>query len=158
MFREMRRIRQKISEEECISILGSQPRGVLSVIGDGGYPYGIPMDHWYSKEDNTVYFHCAKTGHKIDAVTACDKVSYCVMDEGYRKDGEWALNIRSVVIFGRMSIVSDEDKKKEICTNLTKKFTNDEEYLQRELKNAFPRVLCLSLKIEHMTGKLVNES
>jgi len=158
MFREMRRFKQQISTEECIRVLKEQPRGVLSMLGDEGYPYGIPLDHWYSEEDGHLYFHCAKTGHKIDAITNYDKVSYCVYDEGYRKEGEWALNINSVVIFGRMKIVEDEDKKRDICINICRKFTDDEEYLQRELKNAFPRVCCLELIPEHMTGKLVNES
>ena len=158
MFREMRRFKQQISEEECVRILREQPRGVLSMIGDDGYPYGIPLDHWYSEEDNKLYFHCAKVGHKIDAIAACDKVSYCVMDEGFRRDGEWALNIKSVVIFGRMRIVEDEEKKREICANLVRKFTDDEAYLQKELASAFGRVNCLELAIEHMTGKLGNES
>lgn len=158
MFRAMRRIKQQISEGECIQILKEQPRGVLSVHGDDGYPYGIPMDHWYSDRENKLYFHCAKAGHKLDAIAACDKVSFCVVDEGFRKEGEWALNIRSVVVFGRMRIVEDEEKKREICTNLVKKFTDDEAYLQRELTNAFLRVNCLEMEIEHMTGKLVNES
>ena len=158
MFREMRRSKQQLSEEECIRVLISQPRGILSMIGDDGYPSGIPMDHWYSETDNAVYFHCAKTGHKIDAITACDKVSYCVMDEGCRNDGEWALNFRSVVLFGRIRIVEDEAKKREICTTLVRKFTDDEEYLEKELTNAFPRVNCLALTIEHMSGKRVKES
>lgn len=156
MFRKMRRFKQQISEEECIRILKEQPRGVLSMIGDDGYPYGIPLDHCYS--GNKLYFHGAKVGHKMDAITAFDKVSYCVMDEGFRRDGEWALNIKSVVVFGRIRVVEDEAKKREICTNLVRKFTDDEEYLQKELTNAFPRVNCLELTIEHMTGKLVNES
>ena len=158
MFREMRRFKQQISEDECVRILEEQPRGVLSMLGDDGYPYGIPLDHWFSEKDNCLYFHCAKVGHKIDAITAYDKVSYCVMDEGYRKDDEWALNINSVVVFGRIKVVENEEKKREICTNLVRKFTNDEEYLQKELTNAFPRVNCLELVIEYMTGKLVNES
>lgn len=156
MFRKMRRFKQQISRDECIRLLKEQPRGVLSVIGDDGYPYGIPLDHWYS--DNKLYFHCAKVGYKLDAIAACDKVSYCVMDEGYRRDGEWSLNINSVVVFGRMRIVENEEKKLEICTNLVRKFTDDEEYLRKELSNAFSRVNCLELTIEHMTGKLVNES
>ena len=156
MFREMRRFKQQISEEECIRILKEQPRGVLSMIGDDGYPYGIPMNHMYM--DGHLYFHGAKEGHKIDAISKCDKVSYCAYDQGYRKEGEWALNINSVVVFGRIRVVEDEEKKREICTLLTRKFTDDEEYLQKELKNAFPRVNCLELIPEHMTGKLVNES
>ena len=127
MFREMRRFKQQISTEECIRVLKEQPRGVLSMLGDEGYPYGIPLNHWYSEEDGHLYFHCAKTGHKIDAITNYDKVSYCVYDEGYRKEGEWALNINSVVIFGRMKIVEDEDKKRDICINICRKFTDDEE-------------------------------
>ena len=158
MFRGMRRFKQQISEEECIRILKEEPRGVLSMIGDDGYPYGIPLDHWYDEADGKLYFHCAKEGHKLDAIAGCDKVSYCVYDQGYRKDGEWALNINSVVIFGRMKLVTDADKTKEICTNLCRKFTDDEAYLQKELTNALPRVQCLELTIEHMTGKLVNES
>lgn len=157
MFREMRRFKQQISEEACIRILKEQPRGVLSVIGDDGYPYGIPMDHLYM-EDGRIYFHCAKEGHKIDAISKCDKVSFCVYDQGYRKEGEWALNINSVVVFGRIRIVEDEEKMREICTLLTRKFTDDEEYLEKELRNAFSSVKCLELIPEHMTGKLVNES
>ena len=158
MFRGMRRFKQQISDEECIRILKEYPRGVLSLIGDDGYPYGIPLDHWYCEEDGKIYFHGAREGHKIDAIKACDKVSYCVMDEGFRKEGEWALNINSVIVFGRISLVTDIDKAKMICTNLCRKFTDDEEYLQHELTHAFPRVQCLELTPEHMTGKLVNES
>lgn len=158
MFRGMRRFKQQISEEECIRILKEQLRGVLSMIGDDGYPYGIPLDHWYCEEDGKIYFHGAKEGHKIDAITRCDKVSYCVMDEGFRKEGEWALNINSVIVFGRIKKVTDPEKAKEVCTNLCRKFTDDEAYLAHELEHAFPRVQCLELTPEHMTGKLVNES
>lgn len=157
MFREMRRFKQQISEEACIRILKEQPRGVLSMLGDDGYPYGIPMDHLYM-EDGHIYFHCAKEGHKIDAIAKCDKVSYCVYDQGYRNEGEWALNINSVVVFGRIRVVEEEAKMREICTLLTRKFTEDEEYLERELRTAFSSVKCLELIPEHMTGKLVNES
>ncbi len=158
MFRKMRRFKQQISDEECIRVLKEQPRGVLSMIGDDGYPYGIPLDHWYCEEDGKLYFHGAKEGHKIDAIAKCDKVSYCVMDNGFRKDGEWALNINSVIVFGRIKLVDDVDKARLIGENLCRKFTDDEEYIQHELTNDLPRAQCLELIPEHMTGKLVNES
>lgn len=158
MFRKMRRFKQQISDAECREVLLTQKRGVLSLIGENGYPYGIPMDHWYCEEDGCLYFHGAKEGHKIDALKECDKVCYTTYDEGFRKPGEWALNIRSVIVFGRMELVTDEEKARKICTLLVKKFTDDEAYLEKELKNAFPRVQCLKLVPEHMTGKLVNES
>lgn len=86
MFRPMRRWKQQLSDEDCIAILKNEPRGILSVLGDDGYPYGIPMNHWYCEADGKLYFHGAKTGHKIDAISQCDKVSYCVHDEGYREE------------------------------------------------------------------------
>ncbi len=158
MFRKMRRFKQQISDEECIRILREEPRGVLSMVGDDGYPYGIPLDHWYCEDDGKIYFHGAKEGHKLDAIAKCDKVSFCVYDQGFMKEGEWALNIRSVVVFGRISLVTDTDKARKICDAICRKFTDDEEYIRKELEHALPRVQCLELTIEHMTGKLVNES
>lgn len=158
MFRPMRRWKQQLSDEECIAILKNEPRGILSVLGDDGYPYGIPMNHWYCEDDGKLYFHGAKEGHKIDAISKCDKVSYCVHDEGYREDGQWPLHIKSVVVFGKIQPVTDDAKVLEICTHLCQKFTDDKAYLEHELKHSLPKVLCLALTPEHMTGKLVKES
>ncbi len=158
MFRQMRRFKQQIPDSECIEILKTEPRGVLSLIGDDGYPYAIPMSHYYSEDDHKLYFHGAKQGHKIDAIKNCNKACFCVYDKGYRKPGEWALNIRSVVVFGRITLVDDLEKAREICTQISLKFTDDQDYIQRELQSALNRVQCLEFEIEHITGKLVNES
>ena len=157
-FRPMRRFRQQISDAECLRILREETRGVLSMLGENGYPYGIPLNHWYNPEDGKLYFHGAKEGHKLDALRKDNRVSYCVWDAGYRREGEWALNVNSVVVFGRITPVTDEEKAREIGRNLCLKFTDDEAYIEHELRNSLPRVLCLELTIEHMTGKLVNES
>ena len=158
MFREMRRYKQQIDREECVKVLKTEKRGVLSLIGDDGYPYGIPMNHFYDEKENKIYFHGAKTGHKIDALNRCKKCCYTVFDHGYRKDGEWSLNVQSVVVFGTIKVVTSEEKMRQICTDLCRKFTDDEEYLKQELEHALPRVQCLELTPDHMTGKLVNES
>lgn len=158
MFRPMRRWKQQLSDEECAALLKNTPRGILSVLGEDGYPYGIPMNHWYCEDDGKLYFHGAKTGHKIDAISKCDKVSYCVHDDGYREEGQWPLHIKSVVVFGKIQPVTDDAKVLEICTHLCQKFTDDKAYLEHELKHSLPKVLCLALTPEHMTGKLVKES
>jgi hypothetical protein len=158
MFRKMRRYKQELSQEECVEILKSELRGVLSVVGEDGYPYGIPLSHWYNEKDGKIYFHGAKAGHKIDAIQNCDKVSFCVYDQGYRNEGEWALNIRSVVVFGRIRKVEDPEKMWEICSNLGRKFTDDEAYLEKELTTYISKVLCLELTPEHISGKKVKES
>ena len=88
----------------------------------------------------------------------CDKASFCVYDSGFRKEWEWALNIRSVIVFGRTRPVTDPDLTMKIYRNLCYKFTDDESYIEHELKFSGPNVLCLELIPEHITGKLVNES
>ena len=102
MFRELARKNKKISMEECIEVLKSETRGVVSVLGDDDYPYGMPMNHFYNEEDGKIYFHCGKYGHRLDALKKHDKVSFCVFDQGYRNEGEWALNVKSIIVFGRM--------------------------------------------------------
>lgn len=158
MFRKMIRFKQQISQEECVEILKNEKRGVLSVLGDDDYPYGMPIDHFYNEEDGHIYFHGGKKGHKIDAMKRHDKVSFCVYDEGFRKEDDWALNIKSVIVFGRVKFVEDEEKAMEISRRLCYKFTDDEEYIEHEIKYSGPGTLVFELIPDHMTGKLVNES
>ena len=157
MFRQMRRFKQQVSEEKCIEILKNEWRGVLAVLGDDGYPYTVPLDFYYDEGDGKIYFHGAKEGHKLDAIARCDKVSFCVMDKGFKKDGDWALNITSVVVFGRLHPVIDAAKTKEKVCALGRKYHPTAEAVEAEWENAKNRMLCLELTIEHMTGKLVNE-
>lgn len=158
MFREMRRKKQQLSQQECRELLTELPRGVLSLLGEDGYPYGIPMDHWYCREDGKLYFHCAPAGHKLDAIRHCPKASYCVMDEGYRKEGEWALNIRSVIVFGKVRILQDRERKSAILRQLGNKYYPRPEDVEKLLCTAIDRVQVLELTPEHISGKLVNES
>ena len=157
MFREMLRIRQKLSEERCIELLRTEKRGVLSVLGDDGYPYGMPLNHYYCEEDGRIYFHSGRKGHKIDAIGRCDKASYCVYDQGFLKEGDWALNISSVIVFGRIEIIEDREKVYDISRKLSEKFTDDTAYVEKEIRDAGPATLMFALVPEHISGKLVNE-
>ena len=158
MFREMVRQKQRLTKEECIALLKNEMRGVLSVQGDDGYPYGLPIDHWYNEDDGKLYFHSGKTGHKIDALRRNEKVSFCVYDQGFRKDGEWALNIRSVIVFGRARIVEERERVIDITRRLSAKYTADAEYIEEEIRKYAAGTLLIEMEIEHMTGKLVNEA
>ena len=158
MFREMLRKKQQLTQEACIEILKKEPRGVLSVLGDDGYPYGMPMNHYYCEEDGNIYFHSGKNGHRVDALKHCDKASFCVYDGGFRREGEWAMNISSVIVFGRIEMIEDQEQIYKIARLLSYKFTNDEEYIEREIQKSGPGTMMFALVPEHMTGKLVKES
>ena len=77
MFRDMRRKNQLLPPEEAESILRQGTSGVLSLLGDGGYPYGVPLSYVY--HNGRLYFHCAKAGHKLDAIRREGKCSFCVI-------------------------------------------------------------------------------
>ena len=158
MFREMLRKKQKLNESECIGILKSELRGVLSVNGDDGYPYGMPINHYYCEEDGKIYFHGGEKGHKIDALRRDGKASFCVYDSGYRNEGEWWLNIRSVIVFGHIEFVEDREAVYRISEELSRKFINDDAYIKKEIESAGFRTLMFALVPEYISGKLVKES
>lgn len=157
MFRELLRKNQQLSLSECLDLLKNETRGVLSVIGDDGYPYGFPMNHWYNEQDGKIYFHCGKQGHKLDALQQCDKVSFCVFDKGYRKAEEWAWNVKSVIVFGQIKVIDDQKMIADITAKLSRKFTRDEDYIRREIRQSAKNTLLLELSIQHLCGKKVKE-
>ena len=158
MFRKIVRSKQTLSREECLEVLEQETRGTLAVLGDDGYPYAVPINHWYCPEDGHLYFHSGPTGHKIDAIRRCDKASFCVYDAGRREEGHWALHVRSVIVFGRIRMVEDHRRALEICRRLSYKFTNDEDYIRQEIHRSGAGVLVFELIPEHVTGKRVTES
>ena len=155
MFRPMRRFKQQLTEQECLAILTTEPRGVLSLIGDGGYPYGVPLDFVY--DDVCLYFHCALSGHKLDAVKACDKASFCVLDKGRKPDDDWAYYFNSVIVFGRIRIVDDAEEKLNRLRQLGLKYYPSVGEVNEEIRKDADRCHILALTIEHMTGKRVHE-
>ena len=158
MFRELVRKNKQLSQEECIRLLTEEKRGVLSVLGDDDYPYGMPMNHFYNAEDGKIYFHCGNVGHRLEALQKHDKVSFCVYDKGYKKDGHWADMVKSVIVFGRMEIIDDMDKIVDITTKLSYKFIQDDEYIKGEIASSAHRTLLLQLNPEHICGKFVTEA
>ena len=158
MFREMLRKKQELSKEECIEILKKEKRGVLSVLGDEGYPYGMPINHYYDEESGKLYFHGGKKGHKIDAMKRLNKASYCVYGDGFIEEGNWYLCFKSVIVFGKIEFIEDQETIYSICRKLCHKFTDDEAYIEDEIRTAGPRTLMFALVPEHISGKLVNEA
>lgn len=156
MFRPLKRIKQQLSEDECKKILLNEPRGVLSVTGDDNYPYGLPINFYYDATENKIYFHTGKEGHKLDSVKRNNKVSFCVYDKGYHKDNHWSLNIKSVIVFGKISIT--ENWSRDMMVAFCKRFTDDMEYINSEIDKFQKNTIVMCLEIEHMTGKLVNEA
>ncbi|SFL50538.1 hypothetical protein SAMN02910297_01085 [Methanobrevibacter olleyae] len=152
----MRRAKQALSEEECVDILINEPHGVLAVLGDDEYPYAIPLSHVYI--DGKIYFHgTIKNSHKKDAIRKHDKVSFCVIDKGIKAENEWWYTFKSVVVFGRMKTIDDVEDKINKLSHLGNKFFPSEEETKSEIDRLLNLTELYELKIEHISGKIVEE-
>ena len=156
MFRPMRRIRQQLPEAEALEVLRQAKRGVLSVIGDDGWPYGIYLNPLF--ENGRLYFHGAKEGHKVDALRRESRASFTAIDEGVRDEGGWAYTFRSVVVFGRIEFLEDPAEAIAICRRLAQRFNPDAAAIEEEIRQAGARVQVIALIPEHITGKRVHEA
>lgn len=155
VFREMRRNRQALSQEECVRVLQQATSGVLSVAGDDGYPYGVPLSFAWS--EGKLYFHAAKSGHKLDALRRSEKASFCVIAQDQIVPEEFTTYFRSVIAFGRVRIVESDDdpEKRRGLDLLADKYCADvpAESREEEIGRSKKAIVVLVLDIEHATGK-----
>jgi nitroimidazol reductase NimA-like FMN-containing flavoprotein (pyridoxamine 5'-phosphate oxidase superfamily) len=152
MFREMRRKSQLLSETENIAILNEATSGVLAVAGDDNYPYAVPISHVF--HDGKIYFHCAKTGHKLDALARHPLASFCVVGEDRVVPEKFTTYFRSVIAFGRVRTLEEINEKRAALEILAEKFSPEyEEGRLKEISSLLGNVVVLEFTIEHMTGK-----
>lgn len=153
MFREMRRKNQQLQEEECHRILQTATSGVLAVAGDDGYPYAVPLSFAYA--DGRLYFHTAKSGHKLDALRRNPKTSFCVIEQDKIVPAEYTTYFRSVIVFGKTRIVEDNAEKRRGLELLADKYSPDEtaESREAEIGKLINALYVIAMEIVHMTGK-----
>jgi len=147
----MRRINQELSKEECNEILNNGKTGILAVLGDENYPYTVPLNYIYL--DSKIYFHCAKTGHKIDSIKNHNKVSFCVIEKDEVVPEKFGTDYRSVVAFGKARLMK-ENEFMPVIRAFTKKYCPfSEDVIQKEIDREFNRLCMIEIEIEHLTGK-----
>ena len=157
MFREVRRSKQALTREECLAVLERGTHGVLALAGDDGYPYAVPLS--YDWREGKLFFHCAKAGHKLDAIARCPKASFCVVDQDLVVPEEYTSYFRSVIAFGRVRVLEEEGEKRAAIDALARRYfpgdtqENRDTYIARE----WAGVALLELTVEHLTGKQATE-
>ena len=157
MFRPLRRTGRAIPENEAKQLLLSEKRGVLAVNGDDGYPFAVPINYFYDDENGKIYFHGAKSGHKVDSLKKSDKVCFTVYGGEHFKEGEWAAYVRSVVIFGRCRLISDPELTEEKVRTLALKYYPTKAEVEAEIAKDIRAAQLYEITIEHLCGKQIQE-
>lgn len=149
-FRKMRRAKQSLSPQECREILQRGSSGVLAVLGDGGYPYAVPLSYVFDGEH--IYFHCATSGHKLDAIRSNDKVSFCVIDQDQVIPKQFTTYFRSVIVFGTARILEDASEMRIPIEKLAEKYAWGHNP-QQEIAKEISHMALIELTAVHISGK-----
>lgn len=157
MFRAVRKKKNEISQDEAKNLLRSSRRGVLAVNGDDGYPYAIPINYLYDEENNKIIFHGAKAGHKVDSIKKNDKICFTVFGNETVMEENWAPYLQSVVVFGRCRLVENRDDTVRLVKKFALKYYPNEDMVNEEIANSGKGVQMFEIKIEHLSGKKVQE-
>lgn len=153
MFREMRRKKQQIPDNEAIAILENSKTGILAVNGDNGYPYTVPLNYMFY--NGKIYFHSASEGHKFDSIKNNSKVSFCVISQDKIIPEKYTTAYESVVVFGNAKIMDDKEEIKKVIYDFAKKFhpTDTEENRMFYINSDIKTMAMVEITPEHITGK-----
>ncbi|MDE5666973.1 MAG: pyridoxamine 5'-phosphate oxidase family protein [Clostridia bacterium] len=156
MFRKMRRFKQELQQNEIERILRLNTSGVLALLDNNGYPYSVPLSYVYS--NGKIYFHSAKSGHKIDAIKNYNKATFCIIDKDDVKPEKYTTFYKSVIIFGNIEILDDVEETLLAIQELGEKYyPNHSSELQNEIEKYKTAFLIIRFNIEHITGKQAKE-
>ena len=157
LFREMRRKKQALPWEESVAILEKGTAGVLALSGDEGYPYAVPMSYVY--DGKKIYFHCAKSGHKLDAIQRNAKASLCVVARDDVVPEQYTTYYQSVIVFGTLRVLEGESEKRAAIEKLAVKYAPEHAVAARNatIEREWEPLCMLEMTVEHITGKEAKE-
>ena len=149
----LRRGKQSLSEEEIAAVIGRGSYGVLSLCGEEGMPYGVPLNYVY--DDGCFYFHCGKRGHKLALIAENAKASLTIVDRDTVIPSRFATDFISVIAFGSIEVVEDDAEKRRGIRLIVDRFGIDhEEMKEAEIRSGYQALTMLRFRPQRITGKL----
>lgn len=149
----MRRKDKEITDPAAIEAIIRSARICRLAMCDGDRPYLVPLSYGY--EDNTLYFHSATQGRKIDILQRNPEVCFEIEGESTVVPGEspckWTITYRSVIGFGRVRWITEDSEKRRALDRIMARHGAEgaREYDPPALK----RTTVMAVEIQSMTGK-----
>jgi nitroimidazol reductase NimA-like FMN-containing flavoprotein (pyridoxamine 5'-phosphate oxidase superfamily) len=152
MFKDMRNSKRQVTREESLEILKAGEYGVFSTLGSDGYPYGVPVS--YVLLNDSIYFHCAMEGNKLDNIRHEAKVSFNVVGSTELVPERFTTKYESVIVYGRAEEISSKEEKIKVLLAIIEKYSQDfleegKAYIDR----AVDKTHIVKINIEHISGK-----
>ncbi len=153
MYARDKAIKDITRQDELIDIIRRCKVCHVGFVNDNK-PYALAFNFGFN--DNKIYLHCAKEGHKLDILAKNNNVCvYFDTDHDFFARHEevacsYRMRYRSVQAMGKAEIVTDYDQK----VNALKIFMK--QYSEREFQFSKPsvdNVNIICIEIEKMTGR-----
>ena len=152
MHKEMRRKDRLLSDQETRAVLEKGRYGVLATVDADGAPYGVPIS--YAVMNGEIYFHCAKTGEKLDNIARNPAVSFTVVGDIQPVfDGGFTTNYESAVAFGKAREVTDPKEKRDAFLAMVMKYLpGHADAFDHEMRKE-PNTRMFAVSCDRLTGK-----
>lgn len=154
-FESVRRQDRIMEQARALELLTNGEYGFLATgTSKNGYGYGVPLNFTFDAEKNTIYFHCARQGHKIDNLTQHALVSFCVVGKTQVVPNKFTTLYESVMAFGKAELVENETEVINALQTLIEKYSSEykvsgEKYIQQLIH----RTQVVRIDINHITAK-----
>lgn len=149
----MRRKERQRDESFAWDVLKKAPFVTVSMIGEDGAPYSVPVNAVVDDAYRVLYFHCAKSGRKLDALRANPAVSVCAVSRAAVIPGDFTTDYTSAILRGRAEIVEDEGERVKAILLLVEELAP--KYMQRlneSMDRCLPATCIVKIVPESLTG------
>lgn len=149
---KMRKIERQMERQESLSLLQNGLYGVLATVDSNGQPYGVPLNYVFTA--NSIYFHCAWEGHKLENIKCNNKASFTVVGDAEILASKFSIAYESIILFGVINRVDNDDEKTMALMNLVKKYSPEfAEAGEVYVKTSKDKCAVFKIDIQSATGK-----
>lgn len=149
--RTMTNKEKQMTHEEALKILDNSEVGLLSTVDKEGQPYGTPLNYVFI--NNSIYFHCALNGHKLDNISENNRICFTVIGKSQVVAKNFTAHYESVIVFGKAVLV-DETEKVQVLQEVVRKYSPD--YFpqgDKVIEKFKDKCHVVKINISHVTGK-----
>src|SRR6266702_2778495 len=148
---KVRRKDREIDLHEAMGILSNCEYGVLSTIGEGMQPYGMPLSFVF--KNNCIYFHCALLGQKLQNMESNNRVSFCVVGKTKVLPEKFATEYESAIAFGVASEIYGDERYNAMIALLEKYSPENIEDGKKYIEQKDAAMKVYKIEISRITGK-----
>lgn len=149
----VRRQDRLLDEAAAVQLLRTGEYGVLSMQAEEGGGYGVPLNFAWDGQD-ALYLHCAPEGRKLRSISACNRVSFCVVGATQPIPAKFTTSYESIVLEGTARVgLSDEERMRALELLLDKYSPEHKTTGLAYARGSFHRTEIIRLDIAIFSGK-----